>query len=442
MKMFGFLKKLNKNNKGMSLVETLVAVAILSIAVGPILYMFVYTTRYNAKARLKQRATNAAVTVMENLKATDMRTLYRQFYVTDEEAGTHLDSTPFLYGNPGATYSTAGVDADTYEGTYWISNMSFSSASSSDDNKYDVKITAVNGRKEHLTLTPNFDKFRDLIFQERTTDVSLSYDPYYIADSIIKAEGISTDAVEKISVSRDIYIYTAELNEYGARVTSDHSIIVEYKYNYSIKKVGVVTPVVGTYGYVAGDDSRKHLRVLLTLPEIDDLGNHETLGNVYFYYYPAYKNAYTTNDDGSDSDYIINVSEDNMFLENTSHEINLFVSRQYTSLSLEPVKVKILDGKYSLNLSSTDGHTKMVNVYNMLYKTNIVDGSVSTKNGIDMVTGPHNTLIDLKAESGIIEDVSLTTKVTVEVYNEATEDGSHGDPLVTMEGTIVGYNNI
>lgn len=67
------------NNVGMSLVELIVAMALLMIVTVPILYTFVYSARNNAHARLRQQTTAAAQTVMENLKAYSVEKICTDF---------------------------------------------------------------------------------------------------------------------------------------------------------------------------------------------------------------------------------------------------------------------------------------------------------------------------------------------------------------------------
>lgn len=420
-------KKLHSNNKGMSLVETLVGIAILSAAVGPLLYMFVYTTKFNAKARVKQRATNAAMTVMENLKASDMRTVYRQFAVDGD--GNHFNATPFLYNNPGATYREVGASSSDYSGVYWIDGMSFSDPGSTDTNTYDVQISANVERSVDITETPIFDKYRDLIFEEKTDDIELSYDPYYIADAILKYEDISADDVSSIKIDRKIYL----------SVDSTSQMTVEYKYKYVVSGGGGAS---GTYEYVAGDDSRKHLKVVKSLPQKAD-GSYNSIGNIYFYYYPAYKNAYTTNPDGTATDYVINVNSDEMYLKNTCGKaVNLFVSRQYTTQPLLETVVKILDGSYQLKVNGTTELTSPVNVFNTLCKTNITGGN-NTLNEVALVTtSPNNALITVSGDSGLKENVALTTGIVINIYDSVTPGEAHGDSLVSINGTLVGFNSL
>lgn len=70
------------NHKGMSLVEVLIAMTILTLVTVPILHIFVSTARYNAKARERQHMTLSAESIMESFKAYDIEELCRQFQTT------------------------------------------------------------------------------------------------------------------------------------------------------------------------------------------------------------------------------------------------------------------------------------------------------------------------------------------------------------------------
>lgn len=71
--------KLNTNNKGFSIVELIVCVAILSIASMPILRSFNIAIKTNVKAQSMQNATSLAEGVMEEIKGhsiTELETIY------------------------------------------------------------------------------------------------------------------------------------------------------------------------------------------------------------------------------------------------------------------------------------------------------------------------------------------------------------------------------
>ncbi len=83
-----------RNNVGMSLVEVVAAIAILSIVILAVLQSFVYSARYNARSRERQQTTAAAQTVMENFKAYSVQEIYDQFVSYDPNvsgSGYHLN---------------------------------------------------------------------------------------------------------------------------------------------------------------------------------------------------------------------------------------------------------------------------------------------------------------------------------------------------------------
>lgn len=90
------------NNAGMSLVEVIVAIAILSIVILPVLHTFVSSAMYNARARSRQQTTAAAQTVLENFKAYSVKEICKQF--------VHVEGKNFIVNG---TTTTAVVDPAT-----------------------------------------------------------------------------------------------------------------------------------------------------------------------------------------------------------------------------------------------------------------------------------------------------------------------------------------
>jgi prepilin-type N-terminal cleavage/methylation domain-containing protein len=72
---------LNKktNNKGMTLVEVIISVTILSIVIVPTLSVLTSAMAYNVKAKKRQQATITAESIMEAFKGYDIETLEKQF---------------------------------------------------------------------------------------------------------------------------------------------------------------------------------------------------------------------------------------------------------------------------------------------------------------------------------------------------------------------------
>jgi prepilin-type N-terminal cleavage/methylation domain-containing protein len=77
-----------KRNRGFTLVEVLVAAAILSIMVTPILSSFVAIARVNAKSRRKLSATAIANSVMESVKGFELSDVSKQF--NNPSGGFHI----------------------------------------------------------------------------------------------------------------------------------------------------------------------------------------------------------------------------------------------------------------------------------------------------------------------------------------------------------------
>lgn len=70
---------MRKNNKGLSLVELLVAITILAIIVAPLLRLFVLSARINLKSKTNLNAVTIAENVMEGVKANSIEDLVYKF---------------------------------------------------------------------------------------------------------------------------------------------------------------------------------------------------------------------------------------------------------------------------------------------------------------------------------------------------------------------------
>lgn len=73
------MRQLKGNDKGLSLIEVLVAVMILAIVATPFLHSFVTAANTNSKAKAMNNATVLAQSVMEGLKAEPLQEIARQF---------------------------------------------------------------------------------------------------------------------------------------------------------------------------------------------------------------------------------------------------------------------------------------------------------------------------------------------------------------------------
>ena len=72
------MKHLNKNNKGFSLVELLISVAILAVVALPLLQVFTLSAKLTGKARASGEATAAAQNIQETIEARGVANILNQ----------------------------------------------------------------------------------------------------------------------------------------------------------------------------------------------------------------------------------------------------------------------------------------------------------------------------------------------------------------------------
>ena len=75
----GICRKVQKDHRGMSLVEVIVAITILGIVAVPVLHSLTTAMVYNQKARTRQEMTLTAESIMETFKGYDLPILFERF---------------------------------------------------------------------------------------------------------------------------------------------------------------------------------------------------------------------------------------------------------------------------------------------------------------------------------------------------------------------------
>lgn len=172
-------QKVIKNNKGMTLVEVLVAMMILTVVSLVLLRAFVSATKYNKIAKEKQREINLAQSIMESFKAYDMDEIVKQFN----------GSAPFtIYsGAHGSVYEVGRNSYDPVEDELIRNDGGLDPANADkysfklesvnyDGGLYDVEISlepdpAVNSLVE-IADSPKFNKFNDAFYTGETASAA------------------------------------------------------------------------------------------------------------------------------------------------------------------------------------------------------------------------------------------------------------------------------
>ncbi len=150
------------NNRGMSLVEVIIAITILGIVAVPVLHSLTTAMVYNQKARIRQEMTLTAESIMETFKGYSLDELKTRF----TSGGAGIEGVKYQNVTPGTSgfrFETTPVSvgtesADKY--TFHIKDME-----ADNGQLYDVTITAMPNSVEKVMEPKNAETTRDAIFQ-------------------------------------------------------------------------------------------------------------------------------------------------------------------------------------------------------------------------------------------------------------------------------------
>ncbi len=440
MKKLLFIQK-KLNNKGMTLIELMVAIAILSVAIVPLMYAFVSTARYNAKGRELQQTTVLAQTVIENCKAYDVGEIYDK--MNDKSFIGSMADASTLWGET--------IVGDNY--TYYIANAKL------ENQRYDVTLELTpyeftnlyDGTSQSsydMLFTQSMNSYLDGVFTNNTASDGT---PSYTAENMdivayeealkkiadeIKADAATKPAIiEEVNVpysvikagATDLKVYrniTISTNKTGdvTKATVNYKYEFEltsgnYTYNYTPPEGG--TPIelkwdCGTGRMVLYDISFEIYNNAGT-----NAPAHPTeLQNIYFFYYPAYN--------GSLTDYPI-IEEKIIITNGLSDPINVYLVKQkntsYTDAELNTLE----SSGYAPAIVTSGDMTLYHNLGDNLGGSSLV--TVPTISGSATV----NNLLYEK-----IPEILMYTAV-VKVYPQGSYDGSGIgagiDPIIMLDST-------
>lgn len=322
-------RKLNNralNNKGMSLVEVLVAMVVLSVVSIIFLRTFSYSTMLNQKAGAKQHALTLAQSLMEGFKAYDLDSINSQFAATN--------AADFkLYSLDGS--ETKGGD---YASGYWLKNIAF------DEERYDVSIqlsevvpTATMVTKATLAKGEDANKYNDAIFVQDAAEQNKIYDEIIAG---LTAAGMKVSEIPTYA-TLDKTKLTITGRELKVEITAN-KVQVQSIYQYQ----------VSGYEFVKDDDSLGEYNYSGSLSvSYDCYDNTNTVGynaelqKVYLYYYPAYKHSYNG---------VKECNSDAITINNASgRSIDVYVVKQKNSVFSAPQLV-VCEGDYSVAVSGNN----------------------------------------------------------------------------------------
>ncbi len=457
-------KKLN--NKGMTLIELMVAVAILSVAIIPLMYAFINSMKYNAKGRELQQTTVLAHTIMEKCKGYTTKEIDDRMdnhtFLDTLTVGALNNSTKTPMTGATTLWGSSGSLADDGTETYYIGMVQL------ENQRYDVQVTLDNhGRQDLYNGTSDIDssmihtesmnKYMDAVFTVNTvcnnaedteidTVAGLDFEAYSEMIRIL-TDGIKADAATKPSITEEVNVplrdlltlTTGKLNLYryiditanndGAgrdvvNVTYTYTFTLDggvFSYNYNPPSGGATIPLsvdVGT------NEVPLYNLTFTIYDNAATMANGAVLENIYFFYYPAYN--------GDLTDYPI--SEDIITINNnTGRYINFYMVKQKNPVYSD-VDLNTLEGVYEPYITVAGGVVFYHNSDQNL-------GGSGPANPFHLVstgalTYPRGTLYDE-------ENKILMYDVKVSIYPAGSYNGSDivggAEPIITLNGTMLDW---
>ncbi|MBO4981676.1 MAG: prepilin-type N-terminal cleavage/methylation domain-containing protein [Lachnospiraceae bacterium] len=312
----GRCKKLN--NKGLSLVEVLAAMLILSVVSIVFLRSFSYSMQVNQKAKRSQDELHLAQSLMEGIKAYDKATLDTEF----ASGGTSFKLYP-LSGSE-TTSSTSNGEGRTYT----LNGVTVEGES------YDVKIEMTPTTKTaQLVKAPGVNKYTDAFFKQEVDEQSGILPA---VSSLLSAQGHVGSATPDAD---DVKITKREIE---VTIDTDGNVTVTSTYSFT----------ASDFEITKADGTKPKVTVSGSLTESYNCNDMSTavagadLKGLYLYYYPAYK------DTGNG---LIDCEEDDIIINNdcTSLE-NVHIIKQKSSI-LGPAYLSSGESTYSVEVDVTTG---------------------------------------------------------------------------------------
>lgn len=384
------MKKLN--NEGMTLVEILAAIIILSIVSIVFLRSFIYAFKVNEQAKEKQYSMILAQSLMESVKAYDLPTLDSQF------SGPEASFKVYNLGASGTkSLSMSGAETRTYS----LKDIVYQQAQYNDRYKYDVEILVEpvtdSAYHAHLVKAQDINPYSDAIYIEGDDEQAPLRDAIKTELATRGHVGtITTLDTTKISATRTVKV----------DITSDGAVTVKAVYaysvnNYTITKIDGTTSTVSFTGTVDSPDSPSpcYDKSLIGEPSV-------TLQNLYLYYFPAY---------GTSVNQLIKCTSDKIEINNSCVTLqNVYLLKQENS-ALSTTQINTFESSYQPQVS-INSPVELILLHNLretmhtgtvLYPSisgNLMEYGTPWKDATDETTLLYNVTVKVK-KSGASEPI-------------------------------------
>ncbi len=460
----GMFKKRKLNNAGMTLIEVLVAMVILSCAVVPLMYSFVQIARYNLRGRDLQQTTVIAHTVMENCKAYNI-----------DDIVTKVNNGSFLTGDyaDGHNHFVKSIGGDAYE-------MYFTGLKV-DNRNYGVslKLAPITEAKKSVTEFESMNPLLDGVFQAGATSATTLPDgsivtavefeeyafefifgqiadavnallppeitPITIGDIAYSLYADSSDDNEnyqKLNVDRDITILASGAGTDEAKVQYTYSFdMTTDKFVYKFIEDGEVDPTEVDVPWTNATVNTGWITIYSNSANYGASYDGTTitprLENVYLFYYPVYNSStYAKYPCKNDT-----ITVTNNLTEadgTTKKDLNVYIVKQKNPDMLDG-QIYSAEASYDVRVKGT-GTSKVQLFHNLEY--NVSDG-VTANTPWDESYNTITNKYPSNEQLIVSEEEKLMYTVAIEIFENATYDPTtnlmSGRKVLTLDGTKLNW---
>lgn len=447
MKIIRLLRKAKMNSKGMTLVEVLVAMTILTIVAVPTLRIFGSAANTNTSSRMRQRATIVGESVMESFKAYNMESLCKQFRSSTFKGVTDSGSTTMS-----VTAMINGVETSPFRPDDELDQNATSYTFKANDvisegQHYDVVVEASPAVQPEVLRMDSPNAYSDAIikfdsnFNSRIVNEAVKQAKIaFLAANSTLNEGAITD-VEIKNFKRIITVYvTDDGNSQQVSVSVDCTADATVSYRY-LSGVGtayttdtyVVPSSAMTWSVTLPDASSTDTTMTVydnsaTIAGTSINGKICKLNQIYLYYYPGYERILG---DGAVDEIVLDASLTTLYDPSISSQpeaegympLRFNVAKQVDA-SLSETELNVSEVSYSASVTgSITGSGKAILISNF-------DKNLSDKTGV-ISPVPVSGFSDAKTyETGVVNEVELLYNLAVHVYRHDT-----GEEVATFVGT-------
>lgn len=366
------MRQLKGDNRGLSLLEVLIAMVVLSIVVVPFMHSFITAANTNADAKRVHKATTVAQSVMEGFKAEALEDILEQF--REPAADFHLLDPGRINGSIADAVEVVTDPALPGEYRFEISGVQ------EDISAYDVLVTldATPYRDPSHTdkLLYNAQELAKLPVIDMDKDAVCIQKSDYVDTAISQLRGQFSPEPAEDAVRNGMHREITVTIECTGMSGGDNRtrVLVDTKYSYGIAKYSVSQ----TY--------------------FDSTETGEELRSVYLYYYPLYQDGGS----GAVTNDVIN------YVNPNGLPVNFYLLKQSSALATVD-----RENRYEMVMNMDEPASAVGSMQTRLYTnlgTNLVNGIAFT----DM-QGKREIFLNLSKVP--LEDISAP-----ELYESAAED--------------------